>query len=92
MVFFIYASFYLSLLSGTQLWHTIRGWCIAQTLKRIVLMGSLEGPVKANQVTNYTDPKSFSITLGVKDTLPLLAQKQATLLCTSLGRTQISVI
>jgi len=55
-------------------------------------MGSLEGPVKANQVTNYTDPKSFSITLGVKDTLPLLAQKQATLLCTSLGRTQISVI
>ena len=55
-------------------------------------MGSLEGPVKANQVTNYTDTKSSFITLGVKDRLPLLAQKQATLSCTSLGRTQISII
>jgi hypothetical protein len=65
--------FYLGLLSGTQLWQTIREWCTAQTLKSIVLMGSLEGPVKANQVTNYTDPKSSSNTLGVKDRLPLLA-------------------
>ena len=38
-------------------------------------MGSLAGADKANQVTNYAYKKSSSITLGVKDRLPLLAQQ-----------------